>query len=98
MQSHTETIRSLLRQYAFYKAQVENGLGGDTLREKVKFLEIAISLLGDKDYKLIKGIYLDRLSIEELSKLLCIHRSTAFRRINVIVKNMAKVYEMQFGE
>jgi len=77
--------------------QVANGMGGNTLREKLIFIDNAIKALNEQDCNLIKGIFFDGISVVKIAESLFIHRVTAYRRADAIVKNMAKVYEMQFG-
>jgi len=96
MQSSTGTIKSLLKRYEYYSIMVENSLGGDELKQKLSFLEKAISALREEDFKIMKEIYLDGLSVTQVAKNCFCARRTVYYRCERIIKRIAEVYDGQF--
>ena len=96
MQSSLADMKDLLKNYHFYKIQAKNGLGGDCLQKKLAFLENSISVLNEEDNKLIKSIYIDGVPVVKAAKSLYLHRATIYRKIDAIIENLAKVYEIMF--
>ena len=96
MQSNTETIKNLLRRYEYYNIKVESGFGGDELKSKLKFLEKAISALRVEDFNLIKGIFIDGLTVVDAAKQALCARRTVYYRCEKIIKQIAEVYAEAF--
>ena len=96
MLSSTAEIKRLLKANQFYKMQAANGLGGD-LREKLDFLEKAISALNAEDLKLIRGVYIEKIPVARIAKSLFLHRASVYRRADMIIEKLAEVYDLQFG-
>ena len=88
-------MRNLLKRYQFYKIQAENGLGGSCLQKKLMFLENSISVLNEEDYKLIKTIYIDGISVAKAAKILFCARQTVYNRCEKIIGLIAEVYDQQ---
>lgn len=67
------------------------------MQEKVQFLETAISVLNEEDYKLINGLYIDRIAAEKLARHYHCSRQTVYNRCRKLVEMMEEVYAQQFN-
>ena len=93
MQSSTERVKAILKEYHVLKMQVRNGLGGDSLKAEVEFIENCINALPEEDSKIIQATYMDKTSVRKVADGIFMSHSGLKKRISRILKTLAKVYD-----
>lgn len=91
MHSCMSKIKNLLKNYLFYKMQVESGLASEKLSEQIRLLESCICVLDEQSYNLIKAVFIDKIKIVAIAKANYCSRQTIYYRRDCIIKNIASV-------
>lgn len=89
-------IKDILLNYRFYKGQTENGIGTLFLKEKIEFIEKSIGLLDEKSHNLLILVYFEKHSITQIAKEMGYSRQGIYKKINRIIKPIAKTYSLKF--
>jgi len=93
MQSSTERVKTILKEFHLLKMQVKNNLGGERLKAEVEFIENCINTLPEEDGRIIQAAYLGKTSVRKVAEGIFMSHSGLKKRISRIIKTLAKVYD-----
>lgn len=68
MRSQKNEIKSLLKNYCYYKALASNGESGNKLKEKVDAVEKCLNALDIESQRIIRELYFERVFADDIAR------------------------------
>ena len=79
----------------FYLIQMQNGVGGEELKNKIDFIKNSITVLKEEDYNLINSYCFENQPMKKIMIQQNVTRNIIYYRLKRIAKLIEKAYKLK---